>query len=65
MLHKDKVFRPWQSCDTLRYSLRNVSHFDEGMYSCKVQDASNSTYERNIGHLTTISECVFSVSCML
>ena len=59
MLHNDKVFHPWESCDTLFYGLHNVSYSAEGMYWCKVQDASNNTYEKQIGNLTTIGEGVF------
>ena len=56
MIHNDEVIRPWQSCSVILHSIFNVGYFDEGVYSCKVHDASNITFEKHIGNLTTISE---------
>ena len=60
ILHNETVVHPWQSCSTVLHIIRNVSISDEGMYTCRVQDASNHVCDRPLGNLSAISKSKFN-----
>ena len=56
ILHNDTVVHPWQTCSTILHTVHTVSISDEGMYTCRVKDATSYICDRLLGNLSTISK---------